>query len=1128
MTLLLFSVIALVIAIAGRYIFGEIGVAITAFLLGLCGFFVYPLLIAVICWSFRLVSGKKFFSGKWFLRIAALVCSVFLIVHLATSARFFGGGYGEYLGGCWNAASESAADATGAGIIFGLIVYPVSYAFSEIGAYVLFSLFTALSVFFILWATPLKGKLISSAKKPKPRKQPRRTAEKEDFHTSGIREYPGSFAFDDLETPQSVPRDYAAERNQQPQYQPQPDLQYRPRYEQPRETASDGYERSNGSAYDYAPPAEPYQPTGRDILFSSDPAADYNSNLIFNRDSAFNSRTRRSSIEPDDSPARRNDYSIPSVYEKPLETRRRETGDQSGAKPPQSYRSAYGEQAETVRSSMPRKIVEQKPDAQDGFTLRSADLNYPQLPSYKAPEISDMPARDFYANDVAPEFNAGKTDGSPYLGLDGEETSEAGTPPDAEPAEFPSTAPNDADSFAFDRNDNAASRFPEESVMKSSEDAIRAESKIKRAPLIPKPEPIKSEPDRSAYTNAEFPARGVEEISEARAERNILRGDDFGNEFKDRASARLRGEPKDGFGLERSIGFGEDSLYDAPQDAFDDGRGQSESRVERGMRKTRVELFEEDGADDAAEPAEPLRYQASRIDGVPERPAHPIPKEAAPEPKKHVYKKYKYPSLQLFRQYDDAISVSQEEIIRNSDIIIETLAGFRVEAEIVKVTPGPSVTRYDIDIPRNISVRSVIKHDEEIAMRLHARDGVNIYSNSEVGAISIEVPNSVRAVVGIRSVMQSEEYRNSKPGSLMFAIGKDVEGRNVCGNIAKMTHILVAGSTNSGKSVCLNSMLVSLICKYSPQELRLILIDPKKVEFTIYDGLPHLMINEIIADAQKAVSALNWAIKEMERRYLVFEQKTRSGVVVRNLDEYNSSLADDEEKLAKIVIVVDELADLMSVAKKDIEERIQRLTQKARAAGIHLVIATQRPSVDVITGVIKGNLPTRMAFRVIQEVDSRTILDESGAEKLLGNGDMLYKTGGMFNCMRVQGAFLSSEEVQAVVEEIKANNEAFFDPEIADYINKTEAGDSGFSDGDEGESEAVNAEYIKALAVSVKLGTTSISLIQRKCSVGYNHAGKIIEWMELMGYITPFDGKAKARTVLLTKEEYESKYGSLD
>ena len=344
-----------------------------------------------------------------------------------------------------------------------------------------------------------------------------------------------------------------------------------------------------------------------------------------------------------------------------------------------------------------------------------------------------------------------------------------------------------------------------------------------------------------------------------------------------------------------------------------------------------------------------------------------------------------------------------------------------------------------------------------------------------------------------------------------------------------MTHILVAGTTNAGKSVCLNAMLISLICKYSPEDLRLILVDPKRTEFVVFDGLPHLMINEIIGDAQKAIMALNWSIKEMERRYALFEQKTRSGTAVRNVDEYNANRNEDEEKLAKIVFVVDELADLMSVAKKDIEERIQRLTQKARAAGIHLVLATQRPSVDVITGVIKGNLPTRMALRVIQEVDSRTIIDETGAQKLLGNGDMLYRTEGMFNCMRVQGAFLSDKEVEQIVANVKQNNESYYDSEVADYINNPGQVAGAAADGDDdGGSEEVSEQYIKALGMVVKIGTASISLIQRKCAVGYNHAGRILEWMEVMGYVTPFDGKAKARTVLLTKEEYESKYGSLD
>ncbi|MGN1078070.1 MAG: DNA translocase FtsK, partial [Candidatus Gallimonas sp.] len=577
----------------------------------------------------------------------------------------------------------------------------------------------------------------------------------------------------------------------------------------------------------------------------------------------------------------------------------------------------------------------------------------------------------------------------------------------------------------------------------------------------------------------------------------------------------------------------EDFSRGAEETQAEDGFSVEDSRVFDAplSERSHADLFD----DDEPEPEEPVPEEPPRAArAFSERSfrreeTSPAPEEPAPAPKKYVYKEYVRPGNNLFRYYDDTVSVSQEEIDRNCSTIVETLAGFRVDAEVVKVTCGSAVTRYDIDIPRNIAVRSVIRHDQEIAMRLHARDGVNIYSNSEVGAISIEVPNSVRATVGIKSVLKADEYVNAKPTALMFAIGKDVEGRNVCGNIAKMKHILVAGSTGSGKSVCLNAMLISLICKYSPQDLRLILIDPKKVEFAVYDGLPHLMINEIIADAQKAVAALNWAIKEMERRYQLFEQKTRNGKLVHDVDEYNVNLSEGEEKLPKIVIVVDELADLMSVAKKDIEDRIQRLAQKARAAGIHLVIATQRPSVDVITGVIKGNLPTRIAFRVIQEVDSRTIIDSSGAEKLLGNGDMLYRTEGMFNCSRVQGAFLSSEEVQAVIEDIKAHNEAYFDDSVAEYINRSEENAAGRTsdDGAEGVSE-VDDQLIDALRIVVKLGSASISLIQRKCSVGYNHAGKIIEWMEMMGYISPFDGKAKARTVLLTKEEFEAKYGSLD
>ena len=355
----------------------------------------------------------------------------------------------------------------------------------------------------------------------------------------------------------------------------------------------------------------------------------------------------------------------------------------------------------------------------------------------------------------------------------------------------------------------------------------------------------------------------------------------------------------------------------------------------------------------------------------------------------------------------------------------------------------------------------------------------------------------------------------------MFGMGKDIEGRAVCGDIYKMKHLLVAGATGSGKSVCLTSLIVSLLYKYSPEQLRLILIDPKQTEFSIYEKLPHLMINEIISEPAKVISVLNWAINEMERRYTLFKERTRQGTMVRDVDGYNASLGKDEEKLPKIVIIMDEVADLMAVAKKDVEDRVQRLTQKSRAAGIHLVLATQRPSTDVITGVIKANLPTRVACKVTQEVDSRTILDSSGAEKLLGRGDMLYKTDTMTFPRRLQGAWLGDDEVSGVVSYVKEHNEAYFDDRVADFINN-EHGGGVVGGGEDGDS--VEAVYIEALKYVVSIGQASISMIQRRCSVGYPKAGKIIEWMENMGYISTFDG-SKARKVLLTQEEFDSKYG---
>ena len=593
------------------------------------------------------------------------------------------------------------------------------------------------------------------------------------------------------------------------------------------------------------------------------------------------------------------------------------------------------------------------------------------------------------------------------------------------------------------------------------------------------------------------------------------------------------------------------------RDRFD-VRGFADDRdepiVERGERSTRgLDIFDEPEEDPYAlrseEPVRGVSREVSReeeeIDisgrgsnntpanylGVTDRGgAIPEPPRTeptkAPEPPKpvkpRVIRPYKRVPLDDFDCRDVEPSANESEVEQTKQDIIATLEDFKVTgATIASVTFGPTVTRYNVALPRSISPRKVVALDQSIAISLHS-SGVNIYPNYEDGVVSIEVPNKERQFVQLGCMLSGNTFVNAPAGSLMFAMGKNVANAKIYGDISKMIHLLVAGSSGSGKSVFLGALIVSMIYKYSPEELRLILIDPKKTEFVLYNNLPHLMINEIITDVNKAVQSLNWAIGEMNRRYTLFEQMSRAGKYVVNLDQYNEQL-EKNQRLPKIVIIIDELADLMLAAKKDIEDKIQNLTQKARAAGIHLIVATQRPSADVITGVIKSNLSTRIAFAVASEVDSRVILDQSGAQKLLGKGDFLYSMPGINTPVRVQSAFISPSDSQKVVNFIKANNEAYYDEEATAYINNTRASGDDSSSGDKSEIDPMSIDALRHVILS---GSASISMIQRKCSAGYNRAGKIIEWMEDMGYISAFDG-AKARKVLITKEEFESKYGPL-
>lgn len=576
------------------------------------------------------------------------------------------------------------------------------------------------------------------------------------------------------------------------------------------------------------------------------------------------------------------------------------------------------------------------------------------------------------------------------------------------------------------------------------------------------------------------------------------------NEF-----SRDEESPRDGRGL-----------FDEEEETLDDSYT-LRTDFSSATREAPIESPVRDGLDGGLDDSFIEETRRIEPDPVPAPVAEPTP---PPPPKPRVIRPYVRVPLDDFDCRDVEPLQNPQEVEETKANIIATLEDFKVSgATVASVTFGPTVTRYNVTIPRNISPQKVVALDQPIAISLRS-SGVNIYPNYEDGVISIEVPNKQRQFVQLGCMLAGNTFVNAQPSSLMFTMGKDAGNRKVYGDISKMIHLLVAGSSGSGKSVFLGSLIISLIYKYSPEELRLILIDPKKTEFVLYNDLPHLMINEIITDANKAVQSLNWAIGEMNRRYGLFEQMSRAGTYVVNLDDYNKNV-EKTEKLPKIVIIIDELADLMLAAKKDVEDRIQNLTQKARAAGIHLVVATQRPSTDVITGVIKSNLNTRIAFAVASDVDSRVILDQSGAQKLLGKGDFLYTMQGINTPIRVQSAFISTEDSQRVVNFIKSNNEAYYDESATAYINNARG--AGVSDGGSyGGGDEVEAVYIEALRYVITTGSASISMIQRKCSVGYNKAGKIVEWMEDMGYISSFDG-AKARKVLITKEEFESKYGSL-
>ena len=473
---------------------------------------------------------------------------------------------------------------------------------------------------------------------------------------------------------------------------------------------------------------------------------------------------------------------------------------------------------------------------------------------------------------------------------------------------------------------------------------------------------------------------------------------------------------------------------------------------------------------------------------------------------------YEFPPVEFLTPGKAATKMGKKAVTDTANKLQKTLYSFGVSAKVENVSIGPTITRYELKPAEGVRVSKIANLADDIALSL-AAETIRIEAPIPgKQAVGIEIPNKEKEVVHLRDIIDSNEFKSAK-SKLAFALGKNAAGEAIVTDIAKMPHVLIAGSTGSGKSVCINTLITSIIYKSKPSEVKLVMVDPKVVELSVYNGIPHLLI-PVVTDPKKAAGALAWAVQEMVNRYHLFAEKN-----VRDIAGYNEALEKEgaEGKLPQIVIIIDELADLMMVAKNDVEDAICRLAQMARAAGMHLVIATQRPSVDVITGIIKANIASRISFAVTSQVDSRTILDSAGAEKLLGKGDMLFFPTGVLKPIRIQGAFVSDGEVEKIVNFLKENGGPTYSEDVLEKIERANTTDKELDEQDDDETDPFLMEAIDTV---VDLGQASASFIQRRFKVGYARAGRIIDQMEARGIISGYEG-SKPRQVLVSKEQWQ-------
>lgn len=1142
MAFALLSALSFICLVTGDALFGDLGLVVRKFFLGVAGYMSFPLLIGGIYLGVKGVIGFKTKKSIKAVIIYALLYAFFIITILQTAMTQMASiEFSEYLSQCYQ-SGVGFASATPGGVLFALPAYPLHLVLSNIGVYILCALALVLLTVF-LFRTPISNMFANSGKaraerktakaektakpsKETPAAQATETAAADGAPSADVPIEPSRSAF-------GINGDFKLKSEKEKQDK---EKEYSLKLlfgdgsakTGGRSSYADSYDEDFAEKVDYI--RRPYEmrgikvespmgDTARRVPYEpEDDGIDMNvsapdSNVYVIRNEGGRGGGRIDAFD-EASGRRGSDASETDDYNRDRFTRPERRADSYGRdeRMGESYSSSYdsdtendGDGGSDYGRSAPRGDYSERGGRDD---YGRGDYGGRERSSvYEEREENDTPRGGMHSD--APRG---------YNDTDGEvERPSARSAATTERRSATSAYP-------FDYDEEEEGNTPNAAVLRKLNNMSRRTDDHRHSSDLSDKENLSSSQNESR--SARSGDYGAVERGEERYRRNPVdySGDTAHGETPIERPSYTR--PTDG-GVRRPFGesTGMSDEADGAYDAGDTARGESMSNAASAAKTA-----ESTAASSAAAPRTGTQT-AMQTDEEKDNPINNIPKSY----------KFAFPPLNLLKDYkpDPVVQakITKEQNSRK-ETILQILNNPNIDASIYDIKVGPSLTRFEIQIPPRVPMRKVMEKYEDLNLWMEAKSRIRIIAPIPgTSRIGLEVPNSVLSPVGVKEIMASEEFRHAKPSSISFALGKDMVGKPLVADVAKMPHLLVAGATGTGKSVFLNTLLVSLIYKYSPEDLRIVLVDPKLVEFSVYRGIPELLFGEIFTEEKEASAMLDWMVGEMERRYLKFSE-----VMVRDIDEYNNYVAQakSDKKMFRILIIIDEFADLMAVSdKKHMDVAIGRLAAKARSAGIHIILATQRPTTDIVDGSIKTNFPSRIVFKMSSPTDAMVVMGEAGAEKLLGDGDMFYKVGKMPSIERAQGSFISAEEVNNVCKFVRERNKNYYDEcaleEIKRLGEESEAEIDTDPDDVSGAGSAevakpirptvVEDSYIKeAMRIAIQGKNVSISLLQRRLGVGYPKAGKIIDALEAKGYISSV-GDNNKRRILMTAEQFEEIFG---